>query len=180
LSAAQASCKKEYKSLDESPPSTAPEIHSLNTIPTRAQSKTKPAEHTLSSARDILDQDPQALHSQSHPQPSAKMRFSASIITLALASVSQAYLVDLFSDTDCRNPAGQRNVYDNTCAPLGGFSSFRITFNGGGQQMARSYSPNNCGSGETVCTPAVASDRCFRADNSNGGANAMGSSLFDC
>jgi hypothetical protein len=108
------------------------------------------------------------------------MRFSASIITLALASVSQAYLVDLFSDPDCRNPAGQRNVYDNTCAPLGGFSSFRITYNGGSGQKARSYSANNCIQGETVCTDAVASDRCFRADDSDGGANAMGSSIIGC
>ena len=105
------------------------------------------------------------------------MQFTTSILAiLATAAITNAVVVDLFSDTDCQVPAGSRNVWDNSCAPLGGFQSFRITGSGGSGQQLSAYSKNYCADKVTACVGVSATGDCQRATNDNGGSNAMGSS----
>jgi hypothetical protein len=105
------------------------------------------------------------------------MQFKSILITLvAGAAVSNAVVVDLFADTDCQQPAGSRNVWDNTCAPLGGFQSFRITNSGGSGQQLSAYSHNYCAGPVTSCVGVGGTGDCVRATNDNGGSNAMSSS----
>ncbi|KAJ4332641.1 hypothetical protein N0V95_009611 [Ascochyta clinopodiicola] len=105
------------------------------------------------------------------------MLFTTTILSLlSLSSLSTAVIVDLFADTDCREPAGSRNVWDNSCAPLGGFQSFRITGSGGSGQQLSAYSKNYCADKVTACTDVSATGYCQRATNDNGGSNAMSSS----
>lgn len=70
--------------------------------------------------------------------------FTTLLTLLASTSLTSAVVVDLFADIDCTIPAGSRNVWDNTCAPLGGFQSFRITNSGGSGQQLSAYSKNYC------------------------------------
>lgn len=78
------------------------------------------------------------------------MHFTSALLTiLASAALTSAVVVDLFEDIDCQIPAGSRNVWDNTCAPLGGFQSFRITNSGGSGQQLSAYSKNYCA--DKVC-----------------------------
>ncbi|KAK4444185.1 hypothetical protein QBC34DRAFT_442696 [Podospora aff. communis PSN243] len=93
---------------------------------------------------------------------------------------SDAAIIRMYSDGSCKNFIGERNVWDNTCAPETGFSSYEITTAGGHLQMIRSYSPNNCGSGETSCQFADSLNLCNRAFNDAGASNALGSSLWPC
>ncbi|KAH7084237.1 hypothetical protein FB567DRAFT_550257 [Paraphoma chrysanthemicola] len=106
------------------------------------------------------------------------MQFSTLVLTLLAtgAPLTSAVVVDLFSDTNCNNRAGSRNVFDNSCAPLGGFQSYRITGSGGSGQQLSAYSRNACAGPVTACTPVAASGACIRARNDNGGSNAMSSS----
>jgi hypothetical protein len=94
------------------------------------------------------------------------------VSSLALAN---AAIVDLFADQNCETPAGSRNVYDDSCAPLGGFQSFRVTYQGGNGQYLTAYSPNNCNGGQTACISAQGDYGCHKAVNSRGGSNAMSS-----
>ena len=96
----------------------------------------------------------------------------------AFAILSLAAVVDLFSDPDCRTPAGSRNVFNNTCARTGGFQSFRITSGGGSGQHITAYIRNNCVVPSTSCTDAGQVDACFRATNGQGGSNALSSYSF--
>lgn len=103
------------------------------------------------------------------------MHFIKSTIALMAAfAFTNAAVVDLFSDTNCQVPAGSRNVWDNSCAPLGGFQSYRITSGGGGGQFISAYSRNACAGDVTSCVGA-GSGGCFQAINGNGGSNAMSS-----
>ncbi|KAJ7206618.1 hypothetical protein GGX14DRAFT_457339 [Mycena pura] len=104
------------------------------------------------------------------------MQFKAIITLLAVAVTSNAVIVDLFSDPGCVTPAGNRNVFDNSCAPLGGFQSYRITGSGGSGQQLSAYSRNACAGPVTACTPVAATGSCVRATNDDGGSNAMSSS----
>lgn len=108
------------------------------------------------------------------------MKFSVAIIA-AFAVVSNAVVVDLFADTDCRTPAGNRNVWDNSCARTGGFQSYRITSHGGPDQVLTAYSRNDCVAPRTSCVSAwLVTGRCERATNSNGGSNALSSYFGAC
>ncbi|KAH8726023.1 heterokaryon incompatibility protein-domain-containing protein [Phaeosphaeriaceae sp. PMI808] len=103
--------------------------------------------------------------------------FQSILLAIATgAAVSNAVVVDLFADTNCQVPAGNRNVWDNSCAPLGGFQSFRVTGSGGSGQQLSAYSRNACAGGVTACVGVGANGACVRATNDNGGSNAMSSS----
>ncbi|KAJ3508772.1 hypothetical protein NMY22_g16509 [Coprinellus aureogranulatus] len=105
------------------------------------------------------------------------MQFKSTMLAvLAGIAVSNAVVVDLFADTNCSIPAGNRNVFDNSCAPLGGFQSFRITGSGGSGQQLSAFSRNACAGPVTACVPVAATGSCVRATNDNGGSNAMSSS----
>lgn len=107
----------------------------------------------------------------------SNMQFKSIFLTLLTgAAVSNAVVVDLFADTDCNTPAGNRNVFDNSCAPLGGFQSFRITGSGGSGQQLSAYSRNACAGPVTACVPVSVTGDCVRATNDDGGSNAMSSS----
>lgn len=116
------------------------------------------------------------------------MKFFSTIAVAATMVLStQAVVVNLYSDQNCQNPAGQRNVYDNTCAPTGGFQSFSIDTYGGSLQKLIVWSRNACAGDQTnkVCAqgrnkPGLGA--CFRAYNGNGGSNALSSisSAADC
>jgi len=100
---------------------------------------------------------------------------------LALFAGTHAVIVDLFSDPDCRVPAGNRNVWDNSCARTGGFQSYRITYEGAIGQSLRAHSRNDCVAPDTSCVIAsYKSGRCERATNSNGGSNALSSYFSLC
>lgn len=98
----------------------------------------------------------------------------------AFITATNGAIVQLYSDENCQTAAGSRNVYDNTCAPTGGFQSYKITTSGGGNQFIRAYSPNDCSSTQTMCGPAGASNTCYKAVNADGGSNAVGSSTVGC
>ncbi|KAJ3534702.1 hypothetical protein NMY22_g6810 [Coprinellus aureogranulatus] len=94
---------------------------------------------------------------------------SISITLIASAALASAVVVDLFHDTDCRDPAGNRNVFDDSCATLEGFSSFRITTPAGvANQVVSAFSRNACAGPVTACTPAVVTGDCIRATNDAG------------
>ena len=100
-------------------------------------------------------------------------------IVVALTATTNAVVVDLYSDTNCKTAAGHRNVYDESCAPLGGFKSFKITTAGGTGQYLRAYSRNACAGPNPACVDATLVDgTCYQATDSDGGSNAMGSSVF--
>jgi hypothetical protein len=105
-----------------------------------------------------------------------------SLVAATFALGGNAIIVDLFSDTNCRNAAGSRNVWDTSCAPLGGFQSFKVTFGGGVGQYLRAYSRNACAGPVTRCLNAREGlvDKCYLAINGDGGSNAMGSAGFKC
>ncbi|KAK4446240.1 hypothetical protein QBC34DRAFT_383391 [Podospora aff. communis PSN243] len=103
------------------------------------------------------------------------------VIAIALAGGSNAVVVDLFHDEHCFNPAGQRNVWDNTCAPTGSFSSFRIVSAGGPGQSLRAHSRNACVVPYTACEAAsVTTGGCYQAFNGNGASNALSSFFSTC
>ncbi|KAJ3523346.1 hypothetical protein NMY22_g11483 [Coprinellus aureogranulatus] len=99
------------------------------------------------------------------------------VLLFGLSASVNAVVVDLFSDGDCKKPAGSRNVYDNTCALLGGFSSFKITAGGGINQKLSAYSRNACAEQTTACVNAVVTGDCVKSFNSRGASNAMSSSF---
>ncbi|KAK0620135.1 hypothetical protein B0T14DRAFT_520653 [Immersiella caudata] len=105
-----------------------------------------------------------------------------SLVAAAFAAGGDAVIVDFFSDTNCNVPAGNRNVWDNSCASLGGFSSFRVTFRGGVGQFLRAYSRNACAGPVTRCLDSTIPEwgRCYLAVDSDGASNAMGSAAFKC
>ncbi len=107
---------------------------------------------------------------------------TATIFALAMAffSTANGAIVQFYSDTACKNAAGSRNVYDNTCAPTGGFQSYKITTGGGVGQVLRAYGPNNCGGAVTSCQAAETSNNCYQATDSHGGSNAIGSDAVNC
>lgn len=104
------------------------------------------------------------------------MHFNTHLIALtATLALTNAAVVSLFSDTNCANAAGTRNVEDNTCAALGGFQSYMITSGGGGGQLISAYSENSCLGAVTSCVGAGSLGTCFQSINGNGGSNAMSS-----
>ncbi|KAB5566360.1 hypothetical protein GE09DRAFT_1055923 [Coniochaeta sp. 2T2.1] len=98
-------------------------------------------------------------------------------LAAALAISAEAAWVHLYHDKNCQNFAGERNVWDNTCAPTGSFSSFKVVSDGGGDQNLRAYSRNACVFPTTsICAAAKKNDQaCISAYNSDGASNAIGS-----
>lgn len=107
---------------------------------------------------------------------------SSMAIAAAFTAVSNAAIVDLFHDDFCTDPAGQRNVWDNTCAPSQSFSSFVVVFatQQAGQHI-HSYSTNNCAV-PTGCDVAwgALTGWCILAKNFDGGSNSLGSWNVNC
>jgi hypothetical protein len=97
------------------------------------------------------------------------------LVAVLLTSTSNAAIMNFYSDQNCQNGAGSRNVYDNSCAPTGGFQSFMITSGGGSGQQITMYSRNACAGPYTACVGAGSVGTCFRSVNGNGGSNAVSS-----
>ena len=70
------------------------------------------------------------------------------------AIVTDAAVLQLYSDNARADPAGQVNVWDNTCALTGGFQSFKLLVLGGdgGESNGQYPLPNR--SQHTVGMPA--------------------------
>lgn len=92
---------------------------------------------------------------------------------------SHGFIVTLWTEPDCKGDAASRNVFDNTCAPTGGFQSFQITTYGGETQQLAAYSMNDCvlpltytacADGGSDSSPALGA--CL---NTSAGSNAIGS-----
>ena len=93
---------------------------------------------------------------------------------------SQAYIVEMYENTDCTGSSSSRNVYDNTCAYTGGFQSLKLTTNGGANQQLTAYSPQDCAGAQTFqgCAAGIDSlkiGECHQTTNSAGGSNALSS-----
>ena len=93
---------------------------------------------------------------------------------------SQAYIVELWENTDCTGSSSSRNVYDNTCAYTEGFQSLQLTTQGGALQQLIAYSPQACAGEQTFSGCAAGIDslkigQCHQTTNSNGGSNALSS-----
>ena len=99
------------------------------------------------------------------------------ITTAFLAASSQAYVIRVWTEPNCRGAAAERNVYDGTCAPTGGFQSFQLLTYGGNTQVLTAYSRNACAGGETRSGCAGGRNRLPLNEciNTNGGSNALGS-----
>ncbi|KAF7293969.1 putative transporter [Mycena kentingensis (nom. inval.)] len=104
------------------------------------------------------------------------MQFKALLTLLVAAATSNAVVVDLFTNPDCTGLITSRNIFDNSCALLGGFSAYRITTSGPPGQQLTAYSRNACAGPVTVCTPVAVTGSCVRATNNDGASNAMSSS----
>lgn len=98
----------------------------------------------------------------------------------SLFATSQAYVVEMYGTKDCSGDSTSRNVYDNTCAYVDGFQSFKLTTEGGTMQQLSAYSRQACAGEITFHACADAEDGlalgvCHQATNSNGGSNALSS-----
>lgn len=146
-----------------SPSSSTPETHkhpSLRTIKL----------NNLKDTRSLLPK------SSIHP---INMLFPSKTNTLTLLTaaftMTNGAVLNLFSDQNCQVAAGQRNVYDNTCAELGGFQSYVIVNAGGDGQDVTAYSRNACAGPYNSCVSAKSTGICYPAFSSDGGSNAASS-----
>ena len=97
----------------------------------------------------------------------------------AFALLANAAVLDLFSDQNCQNWIGSRNVFDNTCATgVPGFQSYMITTAGGDGQVITTFSRDACAGPQTTCDGAGAVGECFPAFDSVGGSNAISSATL--
>ena len=97
------------------------------------------------------------------------------IAVAAFLSTTNAAILNLYSDTGCKNAAGSVNVYENSCASTGGFQSYIITTGGGLGQVVTIFGPNDCAGSQTSCNSADSVNICYTAFDSAGGSNAVGS-----
>lgn len=102
------------------------------------------------------------------------------VVAFAISGTNGA-IVKLYHDRNCQQEAGERNVWDNTCAPTGAWSSFKIVYDGAWGQIIRGHHTNNCWDGSTgACTEAVASDQCFDCNKGDTSCNSLGSYNWRC
>lgn len=108
------------------------------------------------------------------------MLAKAFTITITLAATCNAAIVQLYSDNQCNNWVGERNVWDNTCATMGemGFSSYKITTSGGGNQVLSSYVMDACLCAVSSCKEAWKVGECVNAIIEEGSSHAMSSYTF--
>ena len=107
------------------------------------------------------------------------MMFSklSAVVLTAFAFTTNAAVLNMYSDENCENWVGSRNVWDNTCAEgVPGFQSFVITSGGGGGQLVTTWSPDACAGAYTNCVSAGSVGQCFLATDYAGGSNAISSS----
>lgn len=126
-------------------------------------------------------QTPSSLSSSTDLKPNhppTTMKFTTILATtFALAASSSAYVVEMYPDPDCGGSPTERNVWDNSCAYVDGFQSFKMTTHGGGLQQMTAYSRQACAGTTTFqgCAAgvnAVALNECI---NTSGGTNALSS-----
>lgn len=143
----------------------------------RSHSPFSPANHTSAFQQNLSPQ-----HGSAPDRTSAIMKtFQTLFIAGAgLFVASQAYIVELWENTDCTGSSTSRNVYDNTCAYTEGFQSLQLTTQGGALQQLIAYSPQACAGEQTFTGCAAGVDslvigQCHQTTNSNGGSNALSS-----
>lgn len=110
------------------------------------------------------------------PSSHLTMKSVLSATTLLIAA-SQAYVVRLWTGDNCTGAAAERNVYDDTCAPTGGFASLQLIVYGGEYQFMTAYSANACSlpSTFTGCmsgSTKLPLETCFNVESTS---NALGS-----
>ena len=109
--------------------------------------------------------------------------FVSTTLTIAaalLSATSHAYVVNLFDGPDCTGAIANRNVFDSTCAPTGGFQSLELLVHGGGTQFLIAYGANGCFGftnllGSASGNNSLPLNTCFNTSNGLGGSNALGS-----
>jgi hypothetical protein len=101
--------------------------------------------------------------------------FLAVFTVLASLLTANAAIIDLFSDKDCKVPVQTVNVWDSSCARTEGFSSFRMTAEGGWQQVIRAHVKNDCVVPYNQCVSAKETGRCFPAYSDDGASHAFSS-----
>lgn len=92
-----------------------------------------------------------------------------------LLVASNAAVMDFYDDPNCQQYSYTRNVYDESCAPTGGFQSYRITTAGGSTQVITTFGRNACAGDATSCVDSSSVGTCYQAINSYGGSNAVAS-----
>jgi hypothetical protein len=96
----------------------------------------------------------------------------------AFALVANGAILEMYSDRNCQNSVGSRNVWDNSCATgVPGFQSYIITWPGGDNQAITTYSRAACAGPQTTCNWAGSTGVCYPSFNSAGGSNAIGSGI---
>ncbi|KAK0610849.1 hypothetical protein B0T14DRAFT_570781 [Immersiella caudata] len=115
-------------------------------------------------------------------QTGSSMMFLRTLIAaLALILGAHAAIIDFFQDSNCTVPAGNRNLWDNSCAQTGAFESVRITYPGGSDQHISCYSRNACaGDITSSCLDATSVGVCVSAYNDAGASNAISSYAGTC
>ncbi|KAL4811079.1 hypothetical protein BDV18DRAFT_155692 [Aspergillus unguis] len=76
------------------------------------------------------------------------MHFTTAIAIMAgLSATGSAFVIDTFSDTDCKDSVQTSvNIWDNSCATWPkGFKSFKIKTWGGSHQMGYFFPAGDCG-----------------------------------
>jgi hypothetical protein len=100
---------------------------------------------------------------------------------LALAPLTSAVVVQVFSDESCTHLLTERNVWDNTCATFGdlGFRSYRRTYPGGTWQTLKVYTHNACAGPVSSAMDASremapdGKEPCYRAAHEEGASHAV-------
>jgi hypothetical protein len=94
----------------------------------------------------------------------------------AYALLANGAIIEMFSDSECQNSEGTRNVWDNSCATgVPGFKSYIITVPGGSGQYVSTYSPDACAYAHISCNSAADVGVCYSSFDSAGGSNAISS-----
>jgi hypothetical protein len=105
-------------------------------------------------------------------------KLSVAIMGGAYAVLTNAAIIEMFSDQNCQNSVGSRNVWDNTCATgVPGFQSYIITTAGGSGQDITTWSGDACAGVYTTCNNAGSIEVCYPAFDSSGGSNAISSAV---
>lgn len=115
--------------------------------------------------------------SQSHSSHQTfTMQFQSALLALfAGIAVTNAAVIQFYSDDNCQTTTFKQNIYDTTiCASTGGFKSYKITTAGGTGENIETYSTNACAT-STSSTSASEVGVCVVATNSNGGSNSVSS-----
>jgi hypothetical protein len=113
--------------------------------------------------------------------PIEKMMFGklpVAIMGGAYVVLTNAAIIEMFSNQNCQNSVGSYNVWDNTCATgVSGFQSYIITMAGGSDQDITTWSRDACAGVYTTCNNVRSIKVCYLAFDSSGGSNATSSAV---